>query len=58
MALRTRNGGLMFMSITHYWPSFMASVLTFPTERGVFLKEHSAGLYGVFAYYFSRSLLD
>lgn len=33
----------------------MSVVLTFPSERAVFLREYSANMYSVSAYYFGRS---
>jgi len=52
------NGGLFFWSITMFMPTAMSVVLTFPAERAVFLREHSANMYGVSAYYFGRSTTE
>jgi len=52
------NGGLFFFSITMFMPNAMSVVLTFPAERAVFLREHSANMYGVSAYYFGRSTTE
>jgi len=52
------NGALFFYSITQFMSSAMSVVLTFPAERAVFLREYSANMYSVSAYYFGRSTTE
>lgn len=49
------NGSLFFFSITMYVTAALTVALTFPSERAVFLREHSANMYSVSAYYLGRS---
>jgi len=52
------NGAIFFYSITQFMSSAMSVVLTFPAERAVFLREYSANMYSVSAYYFGRSTTE
>ena len=49
------NGAIFFFSIAVFMSSSMTVVLTFPAERAVFLREYSANMYSVSAYFFGRS---
>jgi len=52
------NGAIFFYSISQFMSSAMSVVLTFPAERAVFLREYSANMYSVSAYYFGRSTTE
>eukprot|EP00331_Platyophrya_macrostoma_P006837 CAMPEP_0176428008 /NCGR_PEP_ID=MMETSP0127-20121128/12909_1 /TAXON_ID=938130 /ORGANISM="Platyophrya macrostoma, Strain WH" /LENGTH=556 /DNA_ID=CAMNT_0017809639 /DNA_START=239 /DNA_END=1909 /DNA_ORIENTATION=- len=50
-----RNGALFFLCVTQFMMSMMGILLTFPSEREVFLRETGSNMYGVSAYFFGRS---
>ena len=49
------NGCLVFFSLAIFMSNCSSVVLTFPAERAVFLREYSANMYSVSAYFFGRS---
>ena len=49
------NGCLTFFSLIIFMSNCSSVVLTFPAERAVFLREYSANMYSVSAYFFGRS---
>lgn len=49
------NGSLFFYSIMIFMTTCMSVVLSFPSERAVFLREQSSNMYSVTAYYLGRS---
>jgi len=56
--ISNRNGALFFLTISQFMTSMSSVLLTFPTERAVFLKENGAGMYSVSAYFFGRSATE
>ena len=52
------NGCLFFFSISVFISSSFTVLLTFPAERGVFLRESSANMYSVTSYFFGRSSIE
>jgi len=54
----SKNGALFYFSVAQFFAAFSASLLTFPTEKPVFLKEQSNKMYSVFAYFLSRNIME
>ncbi|KRW98126.1 P-loop containing nucleoside triphosphate hydrolase [Pseudocohnilembus persalinus] len=52
------SGFLFFQSVNLIMLSIMPVVLTFPQERGVFLKEENSKMYSIGAYFVGRSLIE
>ena len=50
-----RNGALFFLGVSQFMMSMMGILLTFPSEREVFLRETGSNMYGVTSYFFGRS---
>lgn len=53
-----RNGSIFFFIIGMVMTNLMPVILTFPVERGVFLREYSSNMYGVIPYFLGRSLIE
>lgn len=53
-----RNGALFMITMSQFMFSLMGTLLTFPPERAVFLKEASSNLYHIVPYYFSKMLVE
>lgn len=56
--LQNRAGFLFFFTINNFMTIIFGTVLSFPLERGVFLREHANKLYGVLPYYLSKNLIE
>jgi len=56
--LQNRAGFLFFFTINNFMTIIFGTVLSFPLERGVFLREHANKLYGVFPYFLSKNLIE
>jgi ABC-type multidrug transport system ATPase subunit len=56
--LQNRAGFLFFFTINNFMSIIFGTVLSFPLERGVFLREHANKLYGVFPYFLSKNLIE
>jgi len=57
-AMQNRYGALFFSVITCFMPSMMGTVLTFPAERAIFLKEVGSNTYSVSAYFMGRQMTE
>jgi ABC-type multidrug transport system permease subunit len=57
-AIWDKNGFLFFNSISLFMSSMNPVILTFPAERGVFLKEENAKLYKAVNYFIGRTLIE
>jgi hypothetical protein len=53
----SKNGAFFFLSVSAFMASLSPIILTFPLEKGVFLKEQSSKMYSVSAYFLSRNLV-
>jgi len=53
-----RNGAFFFITMNQFMSSMQPVLLTFPSERDLFLKEENSKMYSVTAYYFGRTILE
>lgn len=53
-----KAGFFFFFTVNNFMSIIFAAVLAFPAERGVFLREYSAKLYGVLPYYMSKNVVE
>jgi hypothetical protein len=51
-------GGIYFVSINTFMSNFFNAILTFQSERPVFLREQANRMYGVFPYYMTKIMAD
>lgn len=56
--LQTHMGGITMMGINAMMGAAQPAVLTFPSERPVFLREHASKMYGVIPYFLSKSIAE
>ena len=56
--ITNRMGSLFFILISNFMTSMMSVLLTFPSERAVFLKEQGSNMYSVSAYFLGRSVTE
>lgn len=56
--LQSHQGAVTFVGINAMFGCAQPQLLTFPLERGVFLREHSAQMYGVVPYFLSKTLIE
>ncbi|EAR86301.1 ABC transporter family protein (macronuclear) [Tetrahymena thermophila SB210] len=56
--MNDRNGLLFFVCINQLMMSLNPCLVSFPSMRGVFLREDNSKLYTVFAYYFGRLIVE
>jgi len=56
--VQNRAGFLFFFTVNNFMTIIFGTVLSFPLERGVFLREHANKLYGVLPYYLSKNLTE
>lgn len=56
--LQNRAGFIFFFTVNNFMTIIFGTVLSFPLERGVFLREHANKLYGVLPYYLSKNLTE
>ncbi len=56
--LQNRAGFIFFFTVNNFMTIIFGTVLSFPLERGVFLREHANKLYGVLPYYLSKNLIE
>lgn len=56
--LQNRAGFLFFFTINNFMTIIFGTVLSFPLERAVFLREHANKLYGVLPYFLSKNLIE
>lgn len=54
----SKNGAFFFLSVSAFMSSLSPMILTFPLEKGVFLKEQSSKMYSVGSYFLSRNLVE
>ncbi|KAL6069457.1 ATP-binding cassette sub- G member 2 [Balamuthia mandrillaris] len=57
-SVQDRQGALFFIVVNQAMGSMMTTLVMFPEERGVFIREHSSGAYGTLAYFLSKSIAD
>lgn len=53
-----KSGFFFFFTVNNFMTTLFDAVLTFPLERGVFIREYSSKLYGVVPYYLSKNLVE
>jgi len=56
--LQSHMGVVILLSINGMFGAAMPTLLTFPSERPVFLREASAGMYSASAYFFAKGLIE
>jgi ABC-type multidrug transport system ATPase subunit/ABC-type multidrug transport system permease subunit len=56
--LQTHAGALTMVAINAMFGSVQPAILTFPSERPVFLREHASQMYGVVAYFLSKTVVE
>jgi hypothetical protein len=56
--LQSHMGAVILLAINGMFGSSMPTLLTFPFERPVFLRESSAGMYGASAYFVAKGLIE
>jgi len=56
--LQNRAGFIFFFTVNNFMTIIFGTVLSFPLERAVFLREHANKLYGVMPYYLSKNLTE
>jgi len=57
VGFNSKNGAFFFLSVSAFMSSLSPIILTFPLEKGVFLKEQSSKMYSVGSYFLSRNLV-
>jgi len=57
-SIQDREGALFFIVVNQAMASIMGTIVTFPAERQVFIREHVTGAYSTFAYYLSKAISD
>lgn len=53
-----KNGFLFTFAVSNFMASLNPTILTFPSERAVFLKEENAKLYRVSSYFLGKTALE
>lgn len=53
-----RTGFFFFFTVNTFMSLLFQSILAFPVERGIFLREHANKLYGVLPYYLCKNLIE
>jgi ABC-type multidrug transport system ATPase subunit/ABC-type multidrug transport system permease subunit len=56
--LQSHEGAITMVSINAMMTSMQPTLLTFPSERPVFLREHASKLYGVIPYFISKTIIE
>lgn len=56
--IQDRNGSLFLCTVAMFNLSMLPSIITFPAEKAVFLKEENSKLYSVSSYFFGRTLIE
>lgn len=56
--LQTHMGGLTMVGINCMFGSVQPAILTFPSERPVFLREYASRMYGVIPYFLSKTIAE
>lgn len=57
-SINNRFGALFFIALNQFQMSMQSSILTFPSERAVFLKEENSKMYGVSSYFISKNITE
>ena len=52
------NGSLFFLNMIFFMSGMMPTIMAFPVERAVFLREAGSEMYGVFPYYLAKQVTD
>lgn len=56
--MRDRNGVMFFITVNLVFANVQGSVLSFPIMRSLLIKEYNSNMYGVAAFFISKSLVD
>jgi len=56
--MQTHMGGLTMVGINCMFGSVQPAILTFPSERPVFLREYASKMYGVIPYFVSKTIAE
>jgi ABC-type multidrug transport system ATPase subunit len=56
--LQTHIGGITMMGMNAMMGAAQPAILTFPSERPVFLREHASKMYGVIPYFLSKTVAE
>jgi hypothetical protein len=56
--LQTHLGAVTMVGINAMFGSVQPAILTFPSERPVFLREHASQMYGVVPYFLSKTIVE
>jgi hypothetical protein len=56
--INDRQGFFFFFAVNTFMAGVFQSIITFPIERGVFLREHSSKLYNVLPYYLAKNIVE
>ena len=51
-------GAIFFLSINTFMANLFNTILVFQSERAVFLREQANQMYGVFAYFMAKTVMD
>lgn len=57
-SFQTHNGAITILGISAMFSSAVPVLLEFPSERTMFLREHSSGTYGGAAYFISKGMVE
>jgi ABC-type multidrug transport system permease subunit len=52
------NGAITVLGINAMFASAVPTLLEFPTERPIFIREHGSGMYGAVSYFISKGVLE
>lgn len=56
--MQSHSGALTMIGINAMFGSVQPAILTFPSERPVFLREYASQMYGVVPYFLSKSIIE
>lgn len=55
---QAHNGAITAIAIVSMFGSAIITLMEFPTERPLFVREHASGTYGAVPYFFSKAILE
>lgn len=56
--VQSKIGFAYYMVITSFFNAVFTSALSFPSERSIFLREHSSGMYSVASYFLAKNIVE